>query len=229
MKRLIFILIAVFQGTLSFSQAEKKMIRRGNREYLEEKYEDAEVLYRKAVDKQPASSKAHFNLGNSLYKQDKYEAAATKFENLAVQNENNKIALSKYYYNLGNTYFNENKLQQSIEAYKNALRNNPGDTDAKHNLQYVKNMMAMQNQQQQQQSKDQKQDQQDQQDQQQQQQQQQQQEQQQKQQQQQQAQQISREDAERLLDEIAREEKDVLKKVQEQKAQARKVPVDKNW
>ena len=158
MNRLILILVAGFYTGSSFAQAEKKMIRKGNREYFEEKYEDAEILYRKAADKQPASVKANFNLGNSLYKQEKYEAASTKFENLAVQNSDDKMALSKYYYNLGNTYFKENKMQQSIEAYKNALRNNPGDPDAKHNLQFVKNMMAMQNQQQQQQKQDQKQD-----------------------------------------------------------------------
>src|SRR4030042_4421037 len=160
MKRLILIFIAGIYTGCSFAQTEKKMIRKGNREYLEEKYEDAEVLYRKAADKQPSSARAHYNLGNSLYKQEKFEAAATKYENLAVQNENDKLALSRYYYNLGNTYFKENKLKQSIEAYKNALRNNPADPDAKHNLQFIKNMLAMQSQQQQQQQ-NQEQDQQD--------------------------------------------------------------------
>ena len=43
--------------------------------------------------------------------------------------------LGRYYYNLGNTMFESKKYQESVDAYKNALRNNPGDMDAKHNLQ----------------------------------------------------------------------------------------------
>lgn len=221
MKYLLILIVTFFMVTPSFSQAEKKYIRKGNKEFQTDKFEEAEVLYRRAVEKQPSSIKANYNLGNSLYKQEKYEAAAVKYENLSVQNANDKIALSKYYYNLGNTYFKNNKLKQAVEAYKNALRNHPDDADAKHNLQYLQNLMAMQNQQQQQQQQqhDQQQENNEQQDQQ----------QAQNEQQQQQQQQISREDAERLLDEIAREEKDVLKKLQEQKAKVRKVPVDKNW
>jgi hypothetical protein len=41
--------------------------------------------------------------------------------------------------------------------------------------------------------------------------------------------QISPEDAERILQALENEEKNVLKKVQEQQKQVQKVPVDKNW
>jgi tetratricopeptide (TPR) repeat protein len=215
----VLILLVIFTSVNVFSQGDRKYIRLGNKRYYNEKYDEAEVQYRKALEKTPDSKKADYNLANTLYKQEKYEAAGTKYMDLTGR-EKEKDELAKYYYNLGNSFFKDNNFEKSIEAYKNSLRNKPDDMDAKHNLQLAMNMMAMQQQQQKQQQQDQ--------------QQQQQQKQQQDQQQQQQQQQqqpakkdeISKEDAERLLDALEREEDDVMKKLQKQ---VRQVPVDKNW
>ena len=196
-----------------FSQNERKYIRHGNSQYLKEKYDDAEVQYRKALEKNPGSKKADYNLANTLYKQEKYQAAGTKYLNLA-ENEKEKRELSRYYYNLGNSLFKENNLKESIEAYKNSLKNNPADMDAKHNLQLAMNMLNVQ-QQQQNQDNQQQQQQQEQGD-----------EQKQAQQQPVKKDEISKEDAERILDALEREEDDVLKKLQKQVI---KVQVDKNW
>lgn len=227
----IVLLVPVF----GFSQQVKKEIRQGNREYDKEVYDEAELLYRKALEKKPESAPANYNLANSLYKQEQYEAAATKFETL-LPKATSKEELSKYFYNLGNTYFKSQKLEKSIEAYKQSLRLNPSDADARHNLYLAKSMMDQQQQEQEQEQeqdkdkdkdKEQEQDQQnkdnqednknqqnkkDQQE-----------------QQQQQQQQISKEDAEALLEALEQDEKDVMEKLQEQKAAARKIPVEKEW
>jgi Ca-activated chloride channel family protein len=226
MRQVLIILIALISLNV-FSQSERKYIRKGNKEYTSENYNEAEVQYRKALEKAPDSKKADYNLANTLYKKEEYESAGTKYLDITV-NEKNKYELAKYYYNLGNSMFKKNDFQKSIEAYKNSLRNNPGDMDAKHNLQLAQSMMQMQQQQQQQQQNQQHKEQDNQQ-----QQQQQQQKQKQQQGQEQQAQQqpykkdeISKEDAERLLDALEREEEDVMKKLQKQVA---KIPVEKNW
>ena len=155
-----------------------------------------------------------------------------------------KKRLGDYYYNYGNTMFENKKYQESVDAYKNALRNNPSDMDAKHNLQMALRMLNEQkqkqngnNQQQNKDSKDQKnnknQQNKDQQN----------KDQQNKNQQQNQDQQndqsgnqqnmpkgqISKEDADRILQALENEEKDVMKRVQDRKEHAQKVPVDKNW
>jgi Ca-activated chloride channel homolog len=226
----IFLVPALFMCTVVFSQPEQKFIRQGNHAYKDEKYGDAEVNYRKALEKNSDSRKAEYNLSNSLYKQEKYEAAATKYNGL-TQQEKDRNELSRYYYNLGNSLIKANKLNESIEAYKNALRNNPSDEDAKHNLQYALRLKNMQQQQQQQQEENK--DQQDKKDQQEKEDKQNQQNQQEQQNQQQQAQQqrgqISKEDAERLLEALANDEKKVLQKVKENQSQARRVPVEKDW
>ncbi len=230
----VFILFTLFIIICSniYAQSERKFIRKGNREFREENYDNAEIQYRKALEKAPGSDKAEYNLAGSLYKQEKFEAAATKYMSIAGEEED-KETLARYYYNFGNALFRENKLEESIEAYKKSLINNPDDADAKHNLALANRMKQQQQQQNQQQDQQKDQDQDSQEDEQQQQQEQEQQQQEQQQDQNQQAkpqpEQISREDAERLLEALEQEEKDVLKKLEEEKSKARKVPVEKNW
>jgi tetratricopeptide (TPR) repeat protein len=246
MKKIIIIIMTLIIYLHSPAQTkDRKYIRQGNKEYVNNKYEQAEVLYRKALEKNINSRKAEYNLANALYKQHKNDAAATKYKGL-TENEKDRIEKSKFYYNMGNALFNDNKINESIEAYKNALRCNPNDQDAKHNLQMALRMkngggggQGQQNQQKQQKQQNQQnhqnQQNQDKQKQSQNNQQNQQNEQQDKQDPRQQNQsqskqgQISREDAERLLQAIENDEKKVLQKVKEKQSQIRKVQVEKDW
>ena len=54
----------------------------------------------------------------------------------AVESGNPDL-LSSAWYNLGNALYRQQELQGSLEAYKEALRADPSDTDAKHNLERV--------------------------------------------------------------------------------------------
>jgi tetratricopeptide (TPR) repeat protein len=144
--RVIVWIFALFIGFNVYGQGERPLIREGNKQYKENKYADAETSYRKALNKNSKSLEASFNIGNSLYKQGKYDEAAKQFAAIADSVKNNKDVLSKSYYNLGNSYFKSNKLQESANAYKNALRNNPTDMDAKFNLSLVNNMLKQQQQ-----------------------------------------------------------------------------------
>ena len=178
---------------------------------------------------------------DALFKQEKYSEAINQFNVLANQ-QSNKEDRAKIYHNLGNSLLQSEKYKESIEAYKNALRNNPSDMDTKYNLAYAQNLKQQQEQQQEQnqdqdQDQDQQnQDQQDQQNQQEQDQQEQQQDQEQQQQDQQEQQQpqqqegkISKEDAQRLLEALANDEKKVQDKVKKEKARAKRVRVLKEW
>jgi Ca-activated chloride channel homolog len=241
--KLIFLFILTAITIDAHPQADRRFIRKGNGEYNGGNYQQAEVEYRKALEKDSLSFRAINNLGNALYRQKQYDAAAARYAGLA-EKEHDKQKLSHYYYNLGNTLFESRKYQESADAYKNALRNNPADIDAKHNLQLALKMLNDQKQQQnknnqknkdqQQQKNKQNQDKQNQE---------QQQDEQNKNQQQkqkdqqnqspekprQQIGQISPEDAERILQALENEEKNVMKKVQEKNERVKKDQVDKNW
>jgi tetratricopeptide (TPR) repeat protein len=229
----------LFKG-LSWAQADKKYIRQGNREFEKNKFPESEIFYRKAIDKNKESADAVFNSGDALYKQKKYEDAGKQFVETHKMNED-KAKKSTSLYNLGNSMLMANKLQESIEAYKNSLRLKPDNQEAKYNLAYAQDLLKKQQQQQQQQqqnkdnkdqnkdqekkeneNKDQDQKQNDQQK------QNNDKEQQQKQQQQDQ-QSISKEDAERLLNAIANDERNVQEKVKLAKAAKTKVKTLKNW
>jgi tetratricopeptide (TPR) repeat protein len=206
---LIFMLPVLVHG-----QAERKYVRQGNKQYKEEVFDESEILYRKALEKEQQSYSGEFNLGDAMYKQEKFEDAARSFHKLS-ENETDPIKLGELYHNLGNSFLKANQLEASIEAYKQSLRNNPADNETRHNLAYAQQM-----QQQQQDQKDQDQDQdQDKQD----------QDQNQNQDQQQQQPQISREDARRMLQALQQDEQDLQEKLKKQKAQATKVKVLKDW
>lgn len=220
------------------AQGERKHIRSGNKDFEKEQFEESEIDYRKALEKEAQSVGAAFNLGDALYKQEKYEEAARQFQLLTSKVED-KEKRGNIYHNLGNSLLQAQKLEESIEAYKEALRNNPADMETKYNLAYAQSKLQEQQQQQQQQQNQDQQDQQNQdnkeqqqQDQQQQEQKQQQQDQEKQQQQQQQQQKeskISQEDAKRMLEALQQDEQQLLEKLKKQKAKAQRYVIEKDW
>lgn len=231
---IVFIRISVFSHA-AYAQADKKYIRQGNREYEKSKYPESEISYRKALDKNKQSADAVFNAGDALYKQKKYEDAGKQFmENINMNEDRKKKSAGLY--NLGNSFLKANKLKESIDAYKNSLKLDPQNLEAKYNLAYAQDLLKQQQQQQKQDQQQQKQDKKDQdqdqnkekeqdqsdnneqQDQ-----------QQQQQQQQEDSQAISKEDAERILNALENDEKNVQEKVKLAKAAKDRVRSAKNW
>lgn len=228
MSTLIYIASLMVIVSSAFSQKERKYIRSGNNDYNEGKYEDSELSYRKAIENHTDSTdgyKATFNLGDALFKQEKYPEAINQFNVLANQ-QSNKEDKAKIYHNLGNSYLVSGELEKSIDAYKNALRNNPSDKETKYNLAYAQKMLQ---QQQQQQNQEQQQQNQEQQEQQQQQQQDQQDKQDQEQQSQPQEQKMSKEEAEQMLQAVDKDDKDVQEKLKKIQKQYTKVKNEKDW
>ena len=236
MKIITAISMLLMISFMSYAQSERKHIRKGNEHYKKEKFENSEVSYRKALENQSESYEATFNLGDALYKQEKYEDAANEFTNI-IPDETDKINLSRIYHNLGNCLLQSNEIEESIKAYKNALRKNPNDRETKYNLAFAQDKLKKQQQNKNQKAQDQenKQDQQnqDQKDQQKEEQQNQQQDKQNQQNQDQQnekkQQQISKEDAKRLLEALENDEKKLLEKLKKNKVESKKVKILKDW
>jgi Ca-activated chloride channel family protein len=152
--RLLIIGFLVFSVT-AYSQTDKKYIRKGNREYEKNKFSESEILYRKAVDKNKQSPDALFNIGDALYKQNKFEDAGKQFVENANQIED-KNKKSAGLYNLGNSLLKANKVEESIEAYKNSLKLRPDSKEAKYNLGYAQELLKQQQEQKEKQQQDKK-------------------------------------------------------------------------
>ena len=241
LKSLLLFVFMIISATLN-AQADKKLIRKGNREYEKNKFSDSEISYRKAIDNNKQSPDAVFNVGDALYKQNKFEEAGKQFVENTNQNDD-KVKKSAGLYNLGNSLLKANKLQESIDAYKNSLKLRPDNREAKYNLSYAQDLLKQQQEQQKKQQqdkdkqnqnkdknkKDQNKDQKDQNDKNKDQQKDQNKNQDQKQQQQPKKQEISKDDAQRLLNSLANDEKNVQEKVKLAKATKAKVKSRINW
>ena len=238
---LMLCLLCIFPASLR-SQSERSLIRDGNASYGDTKFSDAEVDYRKALEKNRESQTGVFNLGDALYKQGRYAEAAQQYA-LTASKASDRDVRAKAYHNLGNSLLKVQKYPESVSAFKEALKANPEDLDTKYNYEFARAMLRQQQQQQQQKNDKQKNDKQDKQ--------QQQQDQQNKDQRkgqdqaqnqqngekkadqdntrtaQARKQQISKEDAERILQALNNEEKDVQKKLH--KKVPAHVKIDKDW
>ena len=148
--RLLFVFFVLIRFS-AIAQSERKHIREGNQQYEKNQYQDAEISYRKAIDKNNRTYEGVFNLGDALYKEKKYDDAANSFDMLTNQ-ESYKNTKAGAYHNLGNSLLQSKKYEESIEAYKNALRNNPGDSDTKYNLAYAQAKLIQEKEQKQKQS-----------------------------------------------------------------------------
>jgi len=245
-KYTFIIILSIIGISAGQAQSERSLIGDGNRMYRDKKYSDAEASYRKALEKNKELQQGAFNLGDALYQQERFGEAAEQYALSASRTSDPKIK-AQAFHNLGNAMLKGKKIEESIAAYKNALKLNPNDADTKYNLEYAKALLKQQQEQNKNQKNDDKQKQdkkkQDQQKQDQQKQDQQKENQkkenQQKQPQDQKAQndkqkeqqarkmQISKEDAERILEALKNEEKDVQKKLHK-KVPAR-IKVEKDW
>ena len=233
----LVLLLIITISSSSLAQSARGLVNDGVELYKEQKFADAEVNFKKGAEKSPDSFEAKFNLGDAYYKQERYDEAIKSFQS-ALVNARNDEERAKIFHNVGNSLLKSQKIKESIGAYKEALKLNPNDQETKYNLSYALEMLKNQDQNQQQnqqddQNKDQNQDQQDQnqqnQDQQKQdqQQQQQQQEQQQQQAQQQKEQELTKQEAEKILEALKNNEKDLQKQLRKIKGQ--RVKTEKDW
>ena len=229
-KKVVAILIALLVSTTIQAQTDRLLVRQGNKQFRAGNYAEAEVSYRKAVEKNPRNAQAIFNLGNALLGQRKDSAAVSQFEQ-AAKLETNPIRKSQAYHNIGVVCQGQKQFAQAIEAYKESLRNNPADDETRYNLELCKRQQQQQNQDQQnQQNKDNKdQKDKDKKDQQKQDQDKKDQQKQDQKQQQQDKHQMSKENAEQMLNAAIQEEKQTQERMKKALQQPNRRSLQKNW
>ena len=127
-------LLFIISGLSSFAQTDKEIIKKGNDAYKRNDFETAIQNYDAAVKKNPANATAQYNLGNALYKKDKKEDAIAAYDKAETAMAN-PAQKSKALYNKGVVQQNDKKDEDCIATYKNALKIDPDNISARHNLQ----------------------------------------------------------------------------------------------
>ncbi|NWG14222.1 MAG: tetratricopeptide repeat protein [Acidobacteria bacterium] len=116
--------------------------REGNQLFSEGRYADAEKAYVEALAKVPGRPELLYNHGNSLLMQKKLELALQQLRQVTSKGRQGLQASA--WYNSGNALFELGKFEEAAQAYIQALRINPADRDAKHNLELALKKMQQQ-------------------------------------------------------------------------------------
>ncbi len=202
---ILFFMLCI-SGVCFAQKSYRDYIRSGNKLYNDSVFVKAEVDYRKALEKNPQSTDAMFNLANSLLMQQKAKEAMEMYQSTA-KIEKDKGKLAQIYHNMGVILQTSKKYPECIEMYKESLKRNPKDNETRYNLALAQKMLKDQ---QQQQNKDKNQNQNN------------------NNKQQQNKSQMSKENAEQLLNAVTQDEKDIQDKVKKQ-IQIQGKKLDKDW
>ena len=92
---------------------ERSRVRRGNRAYERLDYGRAEERYQQALELSDTCFEAKFNLGDALYKQQRYDEAEKIFAALAADSTRSDLDRPHSFYNLGNSLFQQKKYQEA--------------------------------------------------------------------------------------------------------------------
>ena len=231
---LSMLLLAGAAHGLAQEKTDRDYLRSGNKLYNDSLFIKAEVDYRKALEINPKSTDAMFNLANTLLMQQKAKEAMEQYQSVS-KIEKDKDKLAQIYHNMGVILQSGKQYPQCIEAYKESLRNNPKDDETRYNLALAQKLLKdqqqdqqNQDQQEQQQKQQKKEEEKQEQNQDQQEQEKKDQQQQNQQQQQQNKNEMSKENAQQLLNAIMQDEKNVQDKVKKQ-LQIRGKKLEKDW
>ena len=127
----------MFVPTLKASSLfDFQVIKKADNSYKNNDFKESARLYSKLL-KDKKAPELHYDLANSLYKQKKYKEALKEYEQI---NSKDSSLMFKKYYNEGNAYAYMKKYDEAIKAYEKALKINPKDEDAKHNLELIKKL-----------------------------------------------------------------------------------------
>ena len=148
---LIIFLIAALVFLFIFSARNIKENNKGVREYNKGNYETASEI----LDAETALNNSSLVLLNSAgadYKKGDLEKAASKYDSVLNSTFSDKTDKFDASYGLGNIEYQNNNFQKAADFYKQALKINPYDNDAKHNLELSLRKLEEQQQQQEQSS-----------------------------------------------------------------------------
>lgn len=216
-----FYLIIFLPLTLA-AQSDRQLIRQGNKQFRAGNMAEAEVLYRKAVEKNQRNPQATYNLGNALMEQRKDSLSINQLE-ASAKLETNPLRRAQAFHNIGVICQKHQMFNEAIEAYKESLRNNPTDDQTRYNLELCKRQQKQQQQDDKQNQQKQEQEKKEQE------QKQEQEKQEKKDQQQPPKQQMSKDNAEQLLNAAMQEEKQTQERMQKAMQRSQKRTLEKNW
>lgn len=141
--------LAPFAEAAAQKMPERRLVRKGNRQFGCERYDKSIESYTRALEAAPTSFEAAYDLANAMFRAERYDTAEQTLKGIVADSTRSDIDRSEAVYNLGNTQFAQQKLKEALSSYRAAMRLNPDDQEAKYNYAYTKHLLQQQEQQQQ--------------------------------------------------------------------------------
>lgn len=126
------LLLLCAAGSAARAASTRSLNEEGNRAYRRAEFEQALRAYTEAQVRAPGSPVIEYNIGNVFYRQQEYGRAAGAY--LKALDKARGALGRDAAYNLGNARFQEGDYAGAVAAYRGALQIDPGDRDAKRNL-----------------------------------------------------------------------------------------------
>lgn len=133
------LVLIIYQTPSDASILDFQTLHDAKEHYENEEYKESSKLYEKVV----SNAQGYYNLGNSYYKQGKYEKAIENYNKVVT--EKAELEAQKLH-NLGNSYAKLGQLQEAKKVYEKALKLK-NDEETQHNLDEVLNALKEQEQQ----------------------------------------------------------------------------------
>jgi Ca-activated chloride channel family protein len=125
-------LLAALCSCPAQAQSGASRNREGNRLFGAGKFPEAEKAYLEAQADLPDRPELFYNLGNTLVREKKYDLGLQALRRAASQGD--RDLQNRSWFNSGNALFEMGNFGDAAQAYIQALRIDPSDADAKHNL-----------------------------------------------------------------------------------------------
>jgi Ca-activated chloride channel family protein len=130
---LVLVLLAAASARSAAATFEGRL-RDANKEYDDGKYEDALESYGDASGLRPADPRPVFNAGDALYRLDRDSEAAGAFDSVAERRDAPPALRAASLYNLGNARYRAGDYAGAADAYRKSLSLAPTDENARRNL-----------------------------------------------------------------------------------------------
>lgn len=113
-----------------------RQVEAGNRHFTAERFTQAELAYREALALLPDDLGVQYNLANALIRLGRLPEALATIDGALTKNPEAMLT-TRLLYSAGNAALQAGDLPRALAAYQQVLRLDPGDQDAKANLELV--------------------------------------------------------------------------------------------
>ncbi len=140
MRGIIFSMAAlVGLASMACGNVVSDAITAGDADFQSGNFEGAISGYSRAREVAPEVAELSYNIGNAYLKSREFDEAVENLLRAAAEGDDSLA--QKSLFNLGNAYYEGLQFEKAVEAYRESLRIDPGDMDAKYNLELAFNRL----------------------------------------------------------------------------------------